>query len=129
MLRTAIARSSLAALSRAVAPPRHVPAFSARALATDTTDVFKFVNEALELKGIKGKAAQDEVTKLKAAQIVSMDLLKGMNMHEWEKSGVSIGAARAVQDSLWQSKQNEAMAKVSLRRENSTKQELKQRRL
>jgi len=92
-------------------------------------DLFKFVQDSLELKGIKGKAASDEVSKLKAHQIVSMDLLKGLNMHDWEKTGVSLGAARVIQDAIWTQRQNEVLAKMSLRRENSSKQELKQRRL
>ena len=107
---------------------RYLAAGSATSNAT-TDDLFKFVAESLELKGIKGKSAADEIAKLKANQIVSMDMLKSLSMHDWEKSGVSFGAARAIQDAMWNAKQNEAMSKINLRRENSTKQELKQRRL
>jgi CRISPR/Cas system type I-B associated protein Csh2 (Cas7 group RAMP superfamily) len=94
-----------------------------------STDVIKFVTESLEKNNIKGAAAQAEVDKLKKNQVVTMDLLRGLNMHDWEKTGISVGAARAIQDSLWQVRQNEVMAKVTLRRENSTRQEIKQRRL
>jgi len=87
------------------------------------------VNEALAKAGIQGKVAAEELSKLKANQIVSLDLLKGMNHHDWEKSGVTIGAARAIQDGLWQAKQQDALKKLNLRREHSTKVESAHKRL
>lgn len=63
----------------------------------------------------------------------SVELLKSLSMLDWEKTGVSVGAARALQDSLWQLKHDSDQAKVDktlkLRREASSRQDSKQKRL
>jgi len=93
--------------------------------------VDKFIRSALASKGISG--ADETATKLKSANIESFEMLKSLSMTDWEKSGVSVGAARAIQDALWQMKHDEEAEKLekhlSLRRENSTKAAMKQKRL
>jgi hypothetical protein len=93
----------------------------------------RFISSALETKGITGEAASEVLKKLNAAQIVSIDLLKNLSHFDWEKTGVSVGAARAVQDALWAMKHDANEAKVEktlkLRRESSSRTDMKQKRL
>lgn len=79
-------------------------------------------------------SASDEVSaKLRKANIVSLDLLRSLSMHDWEATGVSVGAARAIQDALWQLRHDTETEQVEktlkLHRENSSKLAAKQKRL
>jgi hypothetical protein len=62
----------------------------------------KFVNDVLISKGFEKSTAAEEVAKLEKANIKTLDLLRKLNMADWEATHVSVGAARAVQDMLWQ---------------------------
>ena len=93
----------------------------------------RFVRSALASKGIVGAAQDDVAHKLQKANVASVELLKELSTAELEKAGISVGAARAIHDALWQMHHDEDAEKIDkqlkLRRENSTKREMKQKRL
>jgi len=100
---------------------------------SSSLEIAKFVTDVLTSKKLAKGEIDQELEKLEKANVKTMDLLRKLNMHDWDASGVSIGAARAIQDALWELKQEEmkqkAQTTMKLRRENSSKQESKQKRL
>ena len=96
-------------------------------------DVGKFIADVLATKKFSKQDIDNEVSKFQKANVKTMDLLRKLNMHDYEQTGVSVGAARAIQDALWELKHEEVVkkteTKMKLRRENSSKQESRQKRL
>jgi hypothetical protein len=96
-------------------------------------DINKFIADVLSAKKFNKQDIDAEVEKFQKANIKSMELLRKLNMHDYEQATISVGAARAIQDALWELKHEEVLqkteSKMKLRRENSSKQEARQKRL
>ena len=96
-------------------------------------DLQKFIGDALLSKKFSKEEIQAELDRLEKGNIKTMDLLRNLNMRDWEHLGVTVGAARAIQDALWEVRHAEVLqqteTKMKLRRENSSKQESRQKRL
>jgi hypothetical protein len=110
--------------------------FFVRVLSTtsnEPTDVKKFISDVLTSKKFSKSDIESEVAKFDKANVKTMDLLRKLNMHDYEQTGISVGAARAIQDALWELKHEEVVkkteTKMKLRRENSSRVESKQKRL
>jgi len=105
------------------------------AFSTDasTQDVKKFIADVLTSKMFSKADIDAELGKLEKANVKSMELLRKLNMHDYEQAAVSVGAARAIQDALWELKHEEqlktAETKLKLRRENSSRLEARQKRM
>jgi len=101
--------------------------------ATNGEDVKKFIADVLATKKFSKQDIDTEVAKFEKANVKTMDLLRKLSMHDYEQTGASVGAARAIQDALWDLKHEEVVhkteIKMKLRRENSSKQESRQKRL
>jgi len=122
---------SIALIRLQQAPQRMaVMAFSTDA---STQDVKKFIADVLTSKMFSKADIDAELGKLEKANVKSMELLRKLNMHDYEQAAVSVGAARAIQDALWELKHEEqlktAETKLKLRRENSSRLEARQKRM
>ena len=96
-------------------------------------EIKKFVSDVLTSKKVAKEDIEAEVAKLEKGNVKTMDLLRKLNIHDWDNLGVSVGAARAISDALFELKHNEILQKTQLkmrlRRENSSKTEARQKRL
>ena len=96
-------------------------------------EIKKFVSDVLTSKKFAKEDIEAEVAKLEKGNVKTMDLLRKLNIHDWDNLGVSVGAARAISDALFELKHNEILQKTQLkmrlRRENSSKTEARQKRL
>ena len=132
MLRNVILAGAVA--SRSQMPRMPLAAVSQYTLfSTSTEDIKKFVSDVLTTKKFSKQDVDAEVNRLDKGNVKTMELLRKLNMHDWDQLGVSVGAARAIQDALWEIRHNEihqkTETKMKLRRENSSKLESKQKRL
>jgi len=130
MLRVAIVRFGGAHLARASTTEVGFQGFSTSAT---VEDVKKFIGDALASKKFSKQEVDAEISRLDKGNIKTMELLRNLNMRDWEQLGVTVGAARAIQDALWELRHSEVLqkteTKMKLRRENSSKQESRQKRL
>ena len=96
-------------------------------------EIKKFVSDVLTSKKFAKEDIEAEVAKLEKGNVKTMDLLRKLNIHDWDNLGVSVGAARAISDALFELKHNEILQKTQmkmrLRRENSSKTEARPKRL
>ena len=106
---------------------------SARHASGASSEIASFVTDVLREKKLASNEIKKELSRLEDANIKTMDLLQKLKMADWDALGVSVGAARSIQEALWEMRQNEAKVKtetnLSLRRENSRKQMNRQKRL
>jgi len=96
-------------------------------------EIQKFISDALTTKKFSKEEISAELERLDKGNIKTMELLRNLNMRDWENLGITVGAARAIQDALWELRHAEVLqkteTKMKLRRENSSKQESRQKRL
>jgi len=107
--------------------------FAAFSSTASQDDVKKFIGDVLAAKKFSKQEVDSELGRLDKGNIKTMELLRNLSMRDWENLGVTVGAARAIQDALWEQRHSELLQKtenkMKLRRENSSKQESKQKRL
>jgi hypothetical protein len=110
-----------------------LPSLAARFGTSNTDDINRFVADVLTSKKFAKQDIESELARLEKGNVKTMDLLRKLNIHDWDQLGVSVGAARAISDALFELKHNEMLQKtemkMKLRRENSSKQESRQKRL